>query len=115
MIDDKIVKIDKIIMDIQRLRNLTTGKLHTTMDDIYQDLEIITGEKGFMTHMLPRVCDSIIPWLKVHVSDQRFWDNEFDVSHIGNIGLPIPTKEVREAMFELFQKMPSPFSADKTL
>ena len=30
-------------MDIQRLRNLTTGRLHTEMGHIYEDLELITG------------------------------------------------------------------------
>ena len=36
-------------MNIQRLRNLTTGRLHTEMGHIYEDLGIITGETGLMT------------------------------------------------------------------
>ena len=31
-------------MDIQRLRNLTTGRLHTQMTDIYMDLDYLTGQ-----------------------------------------------------------------------
>ena len=51
-------------MDIQRLRNGATGKLHTDIGHVYEDLEIITGEKGLMTHMLPRVCNAVRPWLQ---------------------------------------------------
>lgn len=32
-------------MDIQRLRNLTTGRLHTEMAHIYQDIEYLTSER----------------------------------------------------------------------
>ena len=33
-------------MDIQRLRNLTTGRLHTKMDHIHEDLGFIVGDDG---------------------------------------------------------------------
>ncbi|MCP3965612.1 MAG: hypothetical protein GY718_04550 [Lentisphaerae bacterium] len=95
-------------MDIQRLRNLTTGKLHTEIDHIYKDLEMITGEKGLKTHMIPRVMKLVEPWLRSHITDQRFWDGEYDTAHIGNYDLPTPTSEDRKAMFERFKKMPNP-------
>ncbi len=36
--------------DIQRLRNLTTGILHTEIGHIYEDIESITGAKGVMAN-----------------------------------------------------------------
>jgi len=90
-------------VDIQRLRNLTTGRLHTKMGDIYKDLELITGEEGLMTHMLPRVRDSIKPWLKEHVKEPRFWNHEYDTTHTGDFPLPTPTEQDREKFFELYK------------
>jgi hypothetical protein len=84
-------------MNIQRLRNLTTGRLHTEMSHIYEDLGWITGEQGLMTHMLPRVMDAVEPWLKESVTDPRFWDGEYE--------LPEPTKDERSVMFQRFKAM----------
>jgi len=83
-------------MDIQRLRNLTTGRLHTEMDHIYEDLGWFTGESGLMTHMLPRAMKAVEPWLKEKVTDKRFWDGEFDTTHTGDFELPEPTGEDRK-------------------
>ena len=94
----------------QRLRNLTTKKLHTDIQFIYEDLEMIVGEKGIMTHMLPNMNRSVEPWLRSHVSDARFWDGEYDPSHDGETELPEPTKEDREAMIGRYYSMPSPFA-----
>ena len=96
-------------MDIQRLRNLTTGKLHTDICYVYEDLELITGEKGLMTHMLPRAAEAITPWLKKNVTDVRFWDGEYDTTHTGDYVLPDPTDEERKEMFNLYAAMPNPF------
>jgi len=95
-------------MDTQRLRNLTTGKLHTEMGHIYEDLGMITGEQGLMTHMLPRVCKAIKPWLEKNVSEQRFWDGKYDITHTGKYKLPTPTDEDRKVMLERFIAMPNP-------
>ena len=102
-------------MDIQRLRNLTTGKLHTEIGHVYEDLETITGEKGLMTHMLPRACRAIEPWLREHVTDQRFWDGEWDQEHTGEIDLPEPSAEDREKMFELYAAQPNPLAGKKVI
>jgi len=97
-------------MDIQRLRNLTTGRLHTKVDYIYEDLGIITGEQGLMTHMLPRVMKAIEPWLRDNVSDPRFWNGKFDTTHTGEIDLPTPSDEDRKVFFERFKTMPNPLA-----
>ena len=95
-------------MDIQRLRNLTTGRIHTEIDHVYEDLEIITGEKGLMTYMLPRAERAVEPWLRKHVTDPRFWDGEYDTTHIGEYALPESTADDRAAMFKLYIAQPNP-------
>jgi len=99
-------------MDIQRLRNLTTGRLHTDVGFIYEDLGWITGQQGLMTHMLPRAMIAVEPWLKEHVTEPRFWDGEYDTTHTGEYALPEPTEEDRAAMTERYMAQPSPL-ADK--
>ena len=95
-------------MDIQRLRNLTTGRLHTKIEHVYEDIGIVTGETGLMTHMLPRALRAAEPWLREHVKDARFWDGEYDVSHTGEIELPTSSDADREAMFARYEAQPNP-------
>jgi hypothetical protein len=102
-------------IDTQRLRNLTTRRLHTEMQHIYEDLETIIGENGLMTHMLPRVVVACEPWLREHVTDPRFWDGLHDPTHVGEVELPTPSKADREAMFALFAAQPNPLASRKPL
>ena len=102
-------------MDIQRLRNLTTGILHTEMGHIYEDLEKITGESGLMTHMLPRAVQAVEPWLRDNVSDSRFWDGAFDITHTGEIDLPTPTNEDRKTFLKRYAAMPNPLVGKKVI
>jgi hypothetical protein len=94
-------------IDIQRLRNLTTGRLHTDIGCFYEDLGWITGQPGLMTHMLPRAMRSAEPWLREHVTDPRFWDDEFDQTHTGEIQLPEPSQADRDAMTERYMAQPN--------
>lgn len=105
----------KTKMNIQRLRNLTTGRLHTEMGHIYEDLGIITGEDGLMTHMLPRAMKACEPWLRQHITDARFWDDKYDVTHTGEIELPTPTAEDRKAMFERYAAQPNPLAGKEVI
>lgn len=102
-------------MDIQRLRNLTTGRLHTKMEHIYADLASITGQSGLMTHMLPRALRSCAPWLKENVKDQRFWDGEYDTTHTGEFELPQTTDLDRQAMAELYSSQPDPLQGKNVI
>jgi hypothetical protein len=102
-------------MDIQRLRNLTTGRLHTDMGHIYEDLGTITGEEWLMTHMLPRAMRAVESWLREHVKDERFWDGEFDQTHTGEIELPESTAEDRAAMFERYKAQPNPLEGKEVI
>lgn len=77
--------MNKLNVDIQRLRSLTTFILHTEIGHLYEDLETITGERGIMTHMIPRMARAVKPWLREHVTDARFWDGNYDPTHTGEI------------------------------
>ena len=102
-------------MDIQRLRTLTTGRLHTKIEYLYEDLEMLIGEKGLMTHMLPRAMMAVKPWLEDNVTDERFWDGEYDPSHIGDYPLPTPTKEDQTVFFERFAAQPNPLAGKNVI
>lgn len=95
-------------MDCQRLRNLTTGRLHTNMGDIEADLCWITGEKCLFTHMLPRAMQAVEWWLRDCVADPRFWDDQYDPTHVGEYYLPEPTQDDRKRMTELYFSLPNP-------
>jgi len=102
-------------MNNQRLRNLTTGRLHTEIGHIYEDLGTLTGESGLMTHMLPRANRAVEPWLREHVTDPRFWDGEYDTTHTGETELPEPTAEERKAMFERYAAQPNPLAGKEVV
>lgn len=95
-------------MDIQRLRNLTTGRLHTKIGLVYEDIETVTGLPGLMTHQIPNAMTALKPWLLDNVTDSRFWDGNFDITHVGNIELPEMTDWERDAIIERFAALPSP-------
>ncbi len=102
-------------MDIQRLRNLTTGRLHTEIGHVYEDLGIITGEAGLMTHMLPRAMRACEPWLRENITEPRFWDGEYDTTHAGEFELPTPSNDARTAMFERYAEQPNPLAGKQVI
>ena len=89
-------------MNIQRLRNLTTGRLHTKMADIYQDIEYITGERGVMTHMLPDATKALLPYLREKAPESRFWTGGYDPSHLGEIDIPPMNSDERSEFWARF-------------
>ncbi len=84
-------------MDIQRLRNLTTHRLHTEIGHVYQDIEYLTGQDGIFTHMLPSAASALIPWLEEKVKDRRFFDGDYDISHVGEYDIRPMTDVERSA------------------
>ena len=94
-------------MDIQRLRNLTTGKLHTDVSHIYQDIEFFTGEAGIMTHMIPNAFKALKPYLESKIKDPRFWDNNYDPSHIGEIDVQPMNNTEKDKFFRRYRELPS--------
>lgn len=98
-------------MDIQRLRNLTTGKMHTEIGHVYQDIEFFTGAEGLMTHMIPNAFRSLLPFLKKKITDPRFWDDAWDKdkTHIGEIEVEPLSKEELVEFWADYEARPSPF------
>jgi hypothetical protein len=93
-------------MNIQRLRNITTGRLHTEMSHIYEDIEYLVNETSIMTHMLPNAYKAIRPLLQARNMDTRLWDNTYDTTHVGDIEVP-PFNEAEQAAFwEVFNAQP---------
>ena len=87
-------------MDIQRLRNLTTGRLHTDMQHIYEDMEWLTGTKGLYTDELPAVLHKLIPYLKAKIDNPRFWDGKHDTTHIGEFAIS-PMSKTEKVIYHL--------------
>ena len=81
----------------QRLRNLTTNKLHTCMDDLYKDIETLVGVRGIMTHQLPNALTAMEPWLKSQLPE-RFFDGQFDRTHTGETPIE-PMTDYEQAFF----------------
>ena len=95
-------------MNVQRVRNLTTGILHTKMEDIYKDIEYIIGDKGIMTHMLPNAREAMLPYLRKYVTTDRFWNKEFDTNHIGDIEIPPMNDVEKDYFWQEYGKLPNP-------
>lgn len=57
-----------------KLRNVTSGILHTEVGDVYKFYEEYIGEKGIMTHHIPSAFKALQPILKTKLSEE--WFNE---------------------------------------
>lgn len=93
----------------QRLRNLTTRRLHTEMGHIYEDLEFITGMQGIMTHMIPNMLRSVLPWLKDVVKNPEYWDSTYSPELTGEVLLLPMTEVERDLMMKRYSLLPPPF------
>lgn len=102
-------------MNIQRLRNLTTGRLHTEMQHVYQDIEFLTGEEGIYTHMIPNALRAMEPWLKAKVADPRFWDDRYDTTHVGEFEISPMTDDERKEFFERYGTLASPLAGKEVI
>ena len=100
--------MDSIQLDIQRLRNLTTGRLHTKMEHIYQDIESITQIPGLMTHQIHNAMCALEPYLREQVTEPRFWDGQYDLTHTGIVTIQVMSDEEQNDMLKRFSDIPSP-------
>lgn len=96
-------------MEIQRVRNLTTGILHTDLDCVYEDLSTITG-LTFFTQEIPNACRALHPYLREHIAEDRFWNEKWDREHVGEIDIPTMTEDYRSAFLERYRALPSALS-----
>jgi hypothetical protein len=85
-------------MDNQRIRNLTTDRLHTEMPHIYEDIEYLLSEKGLTTHQFFPACKVLKHFIHKQVQDDRFWDNQYDTSHTGETTV-VPLDTFEQAKF----------------
>lgn len=92
------VAVPAISISCQRLRNLTTGRLHTKITDVYEDLITFTGKKTICSHDLPVAFNLVMPWLRQSVTDPRFWDNKYDTTHTGFITVRLPNEAYKTAI-----------------
>lgn len=97
-------------MNIQRVRNLTTGVLHTPVSDIYKDIEAITGTEGMMTHQIGNALDALRPYLRTVLHDERYWDGAWDTEHAGEVDVPPMNDQQRKEFFARFASLPSPLA-----
>lgn len=89
-----------------QLLNITTGVLHTKMDDIYTFFDVI--EEGVMIYMLPRALRAVQPLLMSkcpHLPDKGFHPNidnpneEFEI---------IFSDEEKGQFWKNYEKLPNP-------
>lgn len=55
-----------------KLRNITSGILHTGIGEVYNFFESYLGMDGIMTHQLPSACKALQPILKNKLSKDWF-------------------------------------------
>jgi hypothetical protein len=72
------------------------------MRHVYEDIALITGEGGAMTYQLPNAFRAIQPYLRETITDARFWDGEYDPTHIGDIDVPTMDEAEQEAMWKRY-------------
>ena len=84
-------------MENQRLRNLTTRRLHTKMDDVYEDIEFLIGSV-VVTHQIPNVLAAMKPFLQEKLPEPIFWDGNHKPSHTGTTEIK-PMNDVEKKAF----------------
>ena len=94
-------------MEAQRLRNLTTGRLHTEIGHVYEDIEYLTGEPGLFTHQIPNALRALTPWPREKVADQSYWDGEYTPSITGDYDLKPMTEKEKAEYFGRYKELPS--------
>ena len=88
-----------------KLRNITTGVLHTCMEDIYVFFEEYTGI-GMFTHELPTARELLLPYLKQKIG-QSWFKEKLNPIKENNYSIIIPdlAPEEREEYFEKFKEI----------
>ena len=88
-----------------KLRNITSGILHTGIGDIYVFLEEYLDEKGIMTHQLPSACQALVNILKRKLPEEWFteeWikDRDWQVQEVEISDL---TQEEKDEFWKEYQ------------
>ena len=88
-------------MNIQRIRNLTTGILHTSREHVQEDLEFLLSFELPET-LIPEIASAIMPWLKENLADSKFFEARHDPDHVGEVNLEPLTKPERESFWKRY-------------
>lgn len=95
-------------MEIQTLRAITTGKMHTSLSETCAAIEYLVGERGMMTHHIGMAIRALEPWLREKVADPRFWDGRCDPEHVGDYPIEPMTADEQAAFWKRFESQPNP-------
>ena len=90
-------------MDIQRIRNITTGIIHTSFEEMSKDIQMITGIEGVTTIGIPYVGRLAQLFLKEQFPDPRFWERAMDETHVGELEVRNMTMDDRQRIFEAYR------------
>src|SRR5690606_34745779 len=102
--DDRNFNCDSMKTTVGKLRNITTGRLHTDIGQVYTFIEDYTGEKGIMTHHLPSACPALQEILKRKL-DSSWFDGEWQREGLDTeVDVPDLTEEERKEFWERFNK-----------
>ena len=86
------------------LRNITSGTLHTNIEDVYKFFNEFTGQRGMMTHHLPSAAKAIMPFLKSKLSDEWFTDEWIKDELDAVVEIADPTEDEKTDFWEKFHK-----------
>lgn len=92
-------------MDVQRLRNLTTGIVHTEDEHIPQDIEFLTGVPGVTGEMIPTAIKALKPWLHSQIDDDSMWGSFINTSDQGELDIEPMKYSEKKAFFKRFAKL----------
>lgn len=87
--------VGRFTLSNQRIRNLTTGILHTDLNDVLTDLKKICGPGMTSPLSIELSRKAVLPWLRAQGLDDRFWIKRRDTTHTGSTRLTIPTASDR--------------------
>lgn len=90
-----------------QLLNITTGVMHTNMDDIYKFFDQVI-EEGIMTHMLPRALEAIRPILKERYPSLPFEGHHSKIENGSEEIEIVFTEEEKARFWGEYMLLPSP-------
>ena len=85
-----------------KLRNVTSGRLHTDIGDVYKFYEEYCGANGIMTHHIPIAYQALLPILKSKLSEEWFSDEWIKTGLDEVVEVPEMTEEEKATFWKSF-------------
>lgn len=85
-----------------KLRNVTSGRLHTSIGDVYEFYTAYCGAEGIMTHHIPSAYKALLPILKNKLSDEWFTDEWIKTGLEETVEVPEMTQTEKTTFWESF-------------